>query len=305
MQWKEIEITDRELLQRAFENINSQASEMSFANMYMWRYNYNTRINVIENMLCMVSDSRRFIPFAFCPVPLGVFQPEEFRKAVMALKVYFNDQGWKLMFGRVEEKNLALFKRCPDFRATFKKIDANSDYVYNTESLIALAGKKLSSKRNHINKFLREYGSFEYVEINKDNITECKRIFDEWCEKNDDCECEVKEECEKWACSELLDNWDRIPGLKGALIGVNGRFQAFTIGEMLNSDTAVIHIEKGNTDINGIYPLINREFIAGTFSHTRFVNREEDMGKAGLKQAKSSYHPAAKIHKYNIYPEFK
>jgi len=143
MQWKEIEITDRELLQRAFENINSQASEMSFANMYMWRYNYNTRINVIENMLCMVSDSRRFIPFAFCPVPLGVFQPEEFRKAVMALKVYFNDQGWKLMFGRVEEKNLALFKRCPDFRATFKKIDANSDYVYNTESLIALAGKKI------------------------------------------------------------------------------------------------------------------------------------------------------------------
>ena len=72
---------------------------------------------------------------------------------------------------------------------------------------------------------------------------------------------------------------------------------------MLNDDTAVIHIEKGNTDIFGIYPLINKEFISRAFSHTKYVNREEDMGKEGLRKAKLSYNPVKRLHKYTIIPE--
>ena len=170
---------------------------------------------------------------------------------------------------------------------------------------MTLSGKKLSSKRNHINRFMREYGDFEYVEISRETVPECKRIFEEWCEKNDACECEYPEECEKWACSQLLDNWHSLPGLKGALIKVNGRFEAFTIGEMVNHNTAVIHIEKGNTDVHGIYTVINKEFVTRAFPETKYINREEDMGKEGLRKAKSSYHPSGFVYKYNIYPEFK
>jgi hypothetical protein len=194
-------------------------------------------------------------------------------------------------------------------KLSIKKIEAISDYIYSTESLITLAGKKLSSKRNHINKFMREYGEFEYVELQKEHIDECKRIFDQWCEKNEAsgaCDCkEDSPECEQWACYELLDNWDHFPDLKGALIKVNGSFEAFTIGEMLNDDTAVIHIEKGNTDIHGIYAVINKEFVSRTFSHTKYINREEDMGKSGLRKAKMSYMPITKVYKYTICPIFK
>lgn len=305
MQWKEIELQDMEIFRKAFGNIQSQASEMTFANMFMWRKNYNTQFSIINNMLCMVSNARKYKPFAFSPIPLGTFQPEAFKDTIHTLKAYFDSMGWKLFFGRVESSMVDLFKKHLDTKLSIKKNEASSDYLYTTESLITLAGKKLSSKRNHINKFLREYGSFDYVEISKETVSECKRIFDEWCEKNDDCDCEVPEECENWACSQLLDNWDTIPGLRGALISVNGRFEAFTIGEMVNEDTAVIHIEKGNTDIQGIYPLINREFITNTYSHTKFVNREEDMGKEGLRKAKKSYRPWGMVHKFNIIPEFK
>lgn len=305
MEWKEIEITDIEIFQKAFGNIKSQASEMSFANMFMWRKNYNTRFSIINNMLCMVANPRTYKPFAFCPVPLDSFRPEKFEDTVYQLKKYFDSNGWQLFFGRVEERMVDKFKNHMKIDVKAKKIDAASDYIYETESLISLAGKKLSAKRNHINRFFRDYGDFEYEEISKDNFSECERIFDEWCNENDSCNCEVPEECEKWACSQLLQNWDKIPGLKGALIKVNGRFEAFTIGEMLNDDTAVIHIEKGNANIHGIYALINREFVTREFSHTKYVNREEDMGIEGLRKAKLSYQPSGRVWKYNIYPEFK
>jgi hypothetical protein len=309
MQWKEIEISDKELFDNIFRKLNSQASEMVFSNMFMWRRSYNTRFTIASNMLLMVSNSRRYPPFAFCPLPVGEFRSEDFVSAVYTLKEYFDSRGWKLVFGRIEENMVGLFKEYLDLKLIIKKIDAISDYIYSTESLITLAGKKLSAKRNHINRFMREYGSFEYVELKKEHIDECKRIFDKWCEKNEasgayDCEADSPE-CERWACYELLDNWDCFPELKGALIKVDGSFEAFTIGELLNEDTAVIHIEKGNTDIHGIYAVINREFVTRVFPNTKFINREEDMGKSGLRKAKMSYMPITKVYKYTICPVFK
>lgn len=308
MQWKEIELTDMDVFQKAFDNIRSQASEMTFSNMFMWRRSYNTRFQIIHNMLCMVSNAKSYVPFAFCPIPLGEFQPEDFINAVSEIKKYFDEQGWKLFFGRVEERMVDLFKKYLDAKITVKKDEASSDYIYRTEALATLSGKKLSSKRNHINRFFREYVDFEYVEISREYVDECKSIFEAWCEKNeanDACDCDDPANCEKWACFQLLDNWDRFSGLKGALIQVNGRFEAFTIGEMLNDDTAVIHIEKGNVDIHGIYTLINREFIQRSCAHTKYINREEDMGKEGLRKAKMSYKPTGRVYKFNIYPEFR
>lgn len=304
MEWKEIEISDMDVFQKAFRNINSQASEMSFTNMFMWRKNYNSKFSIINNMLCIISNPRKYKPFAFCPVPLDSFDPEAFEDTVYKLKEYFDSQGWKLFFGRVEERMVEKFKNHLKADVEIIKREDASDYIYDTKSLITLAGKKLSPKRNHINKFLREYGDFEYVEINKDNFSECERIFDEWCKSNDSCNCDNPEECEKWACSQLFKYWDELKGLKGALIKVNGRFEAFTIGEMLNNDTAVIHIEKGNANIHGIYTLINREFVARTFPDTKYINREEDMGIEGLRKAKQSYQPSGMVWKYNIYPNF-
>ena len=183
MQWKEIELSDIEIFQKAFDNIDSQASEMTFANMFMWRSNYNTRFSIINDMLCMISNSRAYKPFAFTPIPLDSFKPEAFTDTVYALKDYFESQGWDLFFGRVEERMADLFKKHLDIKVRVKKNEAVSDYVYRTERLMTLSGKKLSSKRNHINRFMREYGDFEYVEISRETVPECKRIFEEWCEK--------------------------------------------------------------------------------------------------------------------------
>ena len=75
---------------------------------------------------------------------------------------------------------------------------------------------------------------------------------------------------------------------------------AFTFGEKLNSDTAVIHVEKADPEIRGAYTAINQNFVAAEWSEMTYINREEDMGLEGLRQAKESYHPVKMIEKYFV-----
>ena len=99
-------------------------------------------------------------------------------------------------------------------------------------------------------------------------------------------------------CQLLFDHWD-VLGLKGGAIKLFGRVEAFSIGELMNDRMALIHIEKANPDIRGLYQAINNEFIRHEFSNVEFINREEDMGLPGLRQAKESYNPDHFAEKYD------
>jgi hypothetical protein len=98
---------------------------------------------------------------------------------------------------------------------------------------------------------------------------------------------------------EVLDNFEAL-GLFGAAIMVHGRIEAFTVAERLNDDTAVIHIEKANNEFKGIYQAINNFFCSEGLAEYRFVNREQDEGKPGLRKAKLSYRPFMLAEKYNL-----
>jgi hypothetical protein len=88
--------------------------------------------------------------------------------------------------------------------------------------------------------------------------------------------------------------------MRGALLKVAGRFEAFTAGELLNPETAAIRIEKGNSDIHGIYTVINRDFCSHEWSGVKYINREEDIGLEGLRKSKLSYNPAFMIRKFLV-----
>ena len=176
--------------------------------------------------------------------------------------------------------------------------DHTSDYLYNSSDLIGLRGKKYDGKRNHINKFNRMH-TYEYVPLECSLLDECIRIMEEWCaEKN--CNCQDGDYCERLANMELLKNF-KVLGCKGALIKADGKFEAFTVGEMLTGDTAVIHIEKAKSSIDGLYTLINQQFASREWSGTTYINREQDLGKEGMRKAKLSYHPVRLIDKYTVY----
>jgi Uncharacterized conserved protein len=97
----------------------------------------------------------------------------------------------------------------------------------------------------------------------------------------------------------VLDHYNELK-LIGAIIKVNGVSEAFTVGEQLNRNTVVVHIEKANSEIHELYPLINQQFLINQWSHIEYVNREQDFGIEGLRHAKLSYNPVDFVKKFNI-----
>ena len=99
----------------------------------------------------------------------------------------------------------------------------------------------------------------------------------------------------------MLRHFDEL-GIKGGAIEMEGRICALTMGERLNPDTLVIHIEKAKAGIQGLYQAINQEFLRHEAGGLKFVNREQDLGVLGLRRAKKSYNPVRMIRKYRILP---
>jgi hypothetical protein len=290
---KEISINDKDCFNRYFEAANVPASEMSFTNLFMWRDHYKIRFGIINDFLCIMSIRDKEEPFCF--FPLGDYErSEDLEKTIELLKNYFFQNGWDFRIFRATKEQVDVLGQT-DLRFDCIEDRDNFDYVYTVKSLSTLAGKKLDGKRNHINKFKKLY-SYEYEAITPDNIGDCKNIVEKWCRQKPDDESLIHERA---ANLELLDNFEEL-SLTGGLIKVDGVSEAFAVGEQIGPDTVVVHIEKANADIQGLYTMINQQFIYHEWLHMEFVNREQDLGIEGLRKAKLSYRPHHFVEKYTI-----
>lgn len=298
MDFGEITLHNKTEFDELINKHNPQISELTFTNLFAWRHFYKFRYTIVAGLLCIISVPCRGEPFAMMPV--GDINEERFAEAFSSIREYFLQKGWKPQFRKITNDELAYFKNRNVSEESFVYDRDNSDYLYNTVDLISLRGKKYDGKRNHINKFKRQH-TFEYVPLECSLLDECSRIMVEWC-KDRNCTCQNGDYCERHANLELLHNFKTL-GCKGALIKVDGVFEAFTAGEMLNLDTAVIHIEKAKNTVDGLYTIINQQFAEKEWSGSTYINREQDMGKEGMRKAKLSYQPLRLIDKYTVYPD--
>jgi hypothetical protein len=69
---------------------------------------------------------------------------------------------------------------------------------------------------------------------------------------------------------------------------------------LLNDQTAVVHIEKANPEVPGLYPIINQQCTEKCWDEVMYINREQDLGLPGLREAKTSYHPHHFAEKFSI-----
>jgi hypothetical protein len=123
---------------------------------------------------------------------------------------------------------------------------------------------------------------------------------EKWCNLRH-CELDTGLFHEDRGISDLLHNFEKLD-YKGAVIRIKGRVQAFSLGELLNPSTAVIHVEKANPEITGLYAAMNQLFAARAMSGVEFINREQDLGRESLRKAKKSYNPHHMVEKFDIKP---
>ncbi|HEX9883965.1 MAG TPA: phosphatidylglycerol lysyltransferase domain-containing protein [Desulfobaccales bacterium] len=105
----------------------------------------------------------------------------------------------------------------------------------------------------------------------------------------------------------LMGEWAAIGAaltnlVQGGVIFNNDRVKAFTCGERLNAATAVIHLEEADPELRGLYAAINQQLCRQAWADVDFVNREQNLGEAGLRMAKMSSHPHHLVEKFRVRP---
>jgi hypothetical protein len=171
------------------------------------------------------------------------------------------------------------------------------DYVYRSEDLVQLPGNRYQGQRNHIHH-LQRASAFACEPLQERHLSACLDLAGEWCAQKR-CAEDLSLQGEGAAVRAALGNFPDL-NLQGAVIMINGQVEAFTLGELLNKETAVIHIEKANPLISGLYAVINQEFCRHSWLQVPFINREQDLGVPGLRTAKMSYHPHHLVEKFRI-----
>jgi hypothetical protein len=106
----------------------------------------------------------------------------------------------------------------------------------------------------------------------------------------------------EYAVHEALISFEELD-YRGGTIIIDSRVEAFSLGEPLNRETAVIHVEKANPDIQGLYAAINQLSCLHAWADMKYINREQDMGIEGLRKAKEPYHPHQMVNKYTLIPK--
>ncbi len=298
MNFKDIDMQSREELNPYFDLVDYEACEYCFTTLYMWQHLYKTGYYIGDDFAIIVG---AYEGNTFSILPLA--KKENMRKAIQFAIDYFEKEGKKIYFRGITNEVVEFLKDNYPDKFDYTQERDLFDYVYDGDNMRELKGRKNVKKRNHINYFLKEYeGRFEYRLLDENDFEDCFKLMRTWTsnkEENGQLDEEMEEEL--IGIKKLLKNYSILKDrLKIAGIFVDNKLEAFTIGEYLNSDMALIHIEKANPIIRGLYPFINQQFLVNEFSDVSFVNREEDLGIEGLRKAKLSYHPIKFIEKYTV-----
>lgn len=289
IEFRPFEIGQKEYINRFFGEHHYERADCSFDTLFLWQHAYHTMWAVEDGVLFIragYGDQTFFMP------PFAG-DGASFTHGLALIRDHLAEMGKPFMIKAASPWVVEKIQEFLPGKFNFVEDRDNWEYIYRTQDLINLPGKKFRMKKNHLNSFLRQYGDYVYEPITVDNTEETKAALAEWFARHGDIEEE------KQAISLAFANWEAL-GMCGAVIRIYGRIEALTMGSFLNERVAHIHFEKANPEIRGLYQAINREFLAREFSTTEFVNREEDLGLTGLRQAKMEYNPDHFAEKYDV-----
>ncbi|RDU66742.1 hypothetical protein CQA53_02945 [Helicobacter didelphidarum] len=287
--FKEIGLEDRSIIVRYLNQDNFMISDISFGNLFIWRLARRIRFAIISDCLVIETTYSGKTPFIFFPIGTG-----DKLSCLRLLKKYYNSLGFPLEFHSLEKHNLEILMNVFDEKNIESKMNRDrSDYIYLTQNLIDLAGRKYHKKKNHLNRFFEEYEGFSFEEIGDSNLVELQDTWNLWSrDSNDDGLVN-----ESNGIKSVFENYNALH-FRGGLLRFNNQIIAFSFGEVISDNLCIIHIEKANILYRGAYQAINQQLLQHCFNQIKYANREEDLGIEGLRKAKLSYNPDIILEKY-------
>ncbi len=278
--FRPVTLEDRVFFEKHYSLYPQTHSDNTFTNMVCWNHFAHYQYAYLEKNVIIASTiegTTRFRP------PIGPRNPALLRSLLRLASDVSDNEPVVLI-----DPDTAMWMRavCPGINLV---PDRNHfEYVYRAADLAALSGKNYLTIRRQVNKFRKNCIS-KIEPVSPKNREEVKRFLIQWCEWKG-CEGDLVLAHEKDAVFFAVDHFDQLP-LEGLVIRVDSAIAAISLFEPLNADTALVHFEKGLPDCEGIYKVINQEAAALLSQQFTYINRESDLGVAGLREAKMRYHP--------------
>jgi hypothetical protein len=265
-----------------------KASDYSFVNLWAWHGHRGYELAEAHG-LGWIRLSR---PEAVLWAPVGDWTavdwqrllPEEFPEGAV--------------FDRVPSSLVSLWEQALPGQIQSEPERSEWEYVYSLQDLVDLPGNRFHKKKNLLNQFLKS-ADWSFEPLGPETIREAMSLQEDWCTWRD-CAGSEGLAAENEAITRVFSAWEVLVGLLGGVIRVDGKIASYTVAEDFGEETLVIHFEKGNPAFKGIYQAINQVFLERMGSGFAWVNREQDMGDEGLRQAKMSYNPARFVEKYRV-----
>lgn len=278
-----ITLSDSALLMSISCTLQPVVSELTFANLYLFRDVHNYYLSYLDESI--IVSGTGYDGTSYMLPPLSGDRGAVARKLL--------DCG-NLLYG-VDE---AFFKSELDGYGYLLTADRdNDDYVYLRSDLSNLQGNRYHKKKNRINYFTSRH-DFTVEPFSNHHSHSALRLIERW-ERTRTGNYSNSLKAEIAANREAVTLFSQL-GLSGVVVIVEGEVAAFALGESLNSETVVCHFEKADPFMEGIAQLINREFSRNLPDSCIYINREQDLGESGLRAAKNSYHPYSMVRKLKL-----
>ncbi len=266
---------------------NTYSCEFTPANLLLWANMFETKFAVMEDTLCLCYEEANGPIFAL----LG----GNIKEKIGIVTEYCLERNIVPKISLNEEQLVEIGEDFDIFES-----EKSAEYIYSADALAALQGKKYHSKRNHISAFSKQY-NWTFEELSIANKKEILEISDNWITDNEKAD-EMSINTDREGIEMLLNNFSAFRA-RGGIIRVGGKAVAFCLGTPISDTVFDVNFEKALPEYKGAYAVINREF-AASLSDFRYINREDDLGIAGLRKAKLSYRPQKILKKYIIMPRF-
>ncbi len=273
-------IADRPWIQRIYECSGYRGAEYTFANLYLWSYFYG-EVCQYKGFLCQRLNFQDIHQYLY---PAGCGDPREVLDLLWADSL---QKGWRFVVRGLTQQTMATMQALYPGKFTYETDRNAFDYLYEIGTLADLAGKKYQAKRNHINRFVESHPDWYTTPITHENLEICMALSEKWCASHTDAG-------DKRALDKAFAHYDELCFEGLILYAEEGNPVGFSMGNRISQDTFDVNFEKAFAEVQGAYPMINREFarlIRTQHPEIVYLNREDDMGLEGLRKSKESYHP--------------
>ena len=298
--FRDPEIGDRQWVEERFRASGNQGCEYSFSTLFLWSGAYQQQVAPMDGFVLERLRGKLGAGYLF-PAGSGPLEP-----VLSALEKDAAERGEPCRFFCVTPEQAERLEQLRPGQYAFQSDRDGWDYLYALDRLAGLGGKKLHGKRNHIRRFEESHPDWQVEQITMDNLAECAEMDLEWNRRyrsldaaGEEAEARTRLD-ERHAMSRAFAHYEAL-GMDGLLLRTGGKVVAFTMGSPISADTFDVHFEKAYGEIQGAYPMINREFarwLQANRPGVRWLNREDDMGLEGLRKSKESYYPDRMVEKY-------